>query len=174
MPKELDATFYEHQVQGISWLIHNEDSDDLPGWFEGLDRQRKTGYSCQITKACDLRLVPYRRRMIVAAMAEEMAEIDDLTSLEGIALLEKLIGDLNSARVEEEQDQLEESFVSESDDNADSGSLESQPDVADGLKCLSCEELLSEDMAIIIHTCQHTFCVDCLDPDAGTYCPECS
>ena len=134
--------------------------------------------------ACDLRLVPAKRRLIVEAVAEDLKEIDDLTSPEGVALLEKLIGDLNNARYEEAEDAVScsdsegeyASCASEEEEEEEEESLasyESVNDDFDGPKCGNCDEVLNEDTAVIISTCQHVFCEECLDPCSGQFCPEC-
>jgi len=121
-------------------------------------------------------LLPARRRVIVANVAEEMKSIEDLTSPEGVALLQKLIGQLNLARQEEAEevssDESEGEHFSCSDDEESVNTIGSDDDV-DGPKCNNCSEVLNEDTAVIIRSCQHVFCEECLDPSAGQFCPEC-
>ena len=130
---------------------------------------------------CDLRLISARRRGVIFDVADSMASITDFQTPEGIALLEKLIGDLYEAR---EYDLLsdaescpssEDDYVSgASGDEAESVSVdESDVDEAGGPKCENCTEPLNEDTAIVIRRCQHVFCEECLDPSGGQLCPEC-
>lgn len=50
MPKQLqNVELYEHQKEGISWLVHNEVSSDLPGWYTKEEKNGKTRYRCMVT-----------------------------------------------------------------------------------------------------------------------------
>lgn len=49
MPFE-NVDLYPHQKQGISWLVHNEASTDMPSWFTKEEKHGKTRYRCSVTR----------------------------------------------------------------------------------------------------------------------------
>jgi SWI/SNF-related matrix-associated actin-dependent regulator of chromatin subfamily A3 len=125
-----------------------------------------------------MNLVPANRRAVVQDVADTMKDkgITDLSSPEGIVLLETLIGALEEAGATTEisESESEGSYLSETDDDESLFSEMEEDSEAEVLKrCLNCDDPLNNDKAFVLPSCKHVFCEECLDPSSAQICPEC-